>query len=1048
MNKRYKFILSTALLFFCLSVFSYAQKTTIYFNPAAEYNLAIELFNKEKYGSAQKKFINVKESISDIQSQMKSNSEYYSALCALELYNNDAEFLLNKFIDTYPENSKVRLAYYHLGKFNFSKKKYKRAIKSYEKVDKYDLSNDELIEYYFNTAYCYFNLKNFDKSKKAFYEIMNKDTKYKDPANYYYSHIAYTEGNYETALKGFQGLMGNDDFSKIIPYYIVQIYFMQKNYEELLNIAPALLEKSTKNRAPEIARLIGEAYYHSNKFKEAIPYLEKYREMNSNFISREDFYQLAYAYYRTEDFENAINSFKNVITTNDILTQNAHYHIADCYLKTNQKQFAYNSFLSAYKLSYDADIREDALFNYAKLAYELAYNPYNEAINAFNKYIAEYPKSERISDANRYLVNLFMTTRNYKNALIAIEKIKDNSVSLKTAYQKITYFRGVEEFNDGRLPEAIALYDKSLKYSMDKTIYAKCYYWKAEANYRLKNYDLAIKDYNTFLLSPGAFSQTFYNKTNYNLGYAYFKKKEYSSALLAFRKFIANGQKEKQDLINDAYLRVGDSYYITTDFQNAISNYNKSLELKVKDEDYALYQNAVSYGALGKFEEKATSLTNLSEQFPKSAFTDDALFELAETYSNVLDNNEKALQYFTKIIENYPKDNPLVKKSLLKKGLVYYNNDNYDLALATLKKVVSDYPGTNESKQALVSQSDIYVNLNQTRIFIEYVKGLGFTEVSNAAQDSITYRAIDKNYIDGKCEEAIYGINDYVEKFPNGSFIINTHFYRADCYFKAQNYEKALIDYSYIINKPVNNFTETSVLRSAYINHKIKKYENALKYYIKLEKIAEYKVNIMESRIWQMRCNFILEHHPKTIEACNKLLSTEKISNELIYEAHITIAKSALKMDSIALAQAEFLATSKMTKSEVGAEAKYYLAEIQYNMQNYDEADKICFELISQVPSYDYWIAKSFILLADIYLRRGDFHQAKATLKSIIDNYEGVDLMKIAQEKYNSIVEAEKAEEKRKEIKLLEEKDDEDVIKFLDDDSELFELFDEEIDKE
>ncbi|MCF8295904.1 MAG: tetratricopeptide repeat protein [Saprospiraceae bacterium] len=1033
-------------IYFGVSIFSYAQKTTVYINPTAEYNLAIELFNKEKYGSAQKKFINVSEAISDLQSQMKANSEYYVALCAMELYNNDAEYLLNKFIDTYPENSKVRLAYYHLGKFNFSKKKYDRAIKSFEKVDKYDLTDEELIEFYFNTGYCYFNTKDLEKSKKAFYEIINKETKYKEPANYYYSHIAYTEGNYETALKGFQKLMGNELFSPIIPYYIVQIYFMQKNYDELLKIAPALLEKSNKKRAIEISRLIGEAYFNTNRYKEAIPYLEMFREKNDNFISRADFYQLAYAYYRTQDFENAITSFKNVITVDDSLTQNAHYHIADCYLKTNQKQFAYNSFSSAYKLNYDKDICEDALFNYAKLAYELAYNPYNEAINAFNQYIAEYPKSPRINDANRYLVNLFLSTKNYKSALISIEKIKDNSIELKTAYQKITYFRGVEEFNDEHLIEAIALYDKSLNYSIDKSIFAKCYYWKAEANYRLNNYDLAIKDYNTFLLSPGAFTQPFYNTANYNLGYAFFKKKDYQSALLAFRKFVTNGLKEDQALICDAYLRVGDSYYITKDFNSAIENYDRSIELKIRDVDYALFQKAVSLGVLAQFNEKSATLIKLTEQFPKSAYADDALFELANTYL-VLDNNEKALLYLTKIIENYPKENLFVKKSLLKKGLVYYNNNNNDLALSTLKKVVSDYPGTSDAKQALASIRNVYVNLDQTDTYFLYIKSIGNGNiiVPPHEQDSVTYAAKEQYYMKGDCEKAVDGFSDYIEKFPAGSFVINAHFYRAECNYRAQKFDIALTDYYYVINQPISNFTETSVLRAAYINHKLKKYEDALKYYTKLETISEYKVNILESRIWQMRCNFILENYNNTISACNKLLATEKISNELIYEAHMTIAKSAMRMDNIELAQAEFLAVSKMTTSEVGAEAKFLLAQIQYNLQNYDEADKICFDLISQVPSYDYWIAKSFILTADIYLRKGDFHQAKATLKSIIDNYEGADLVKIAQGKYNSIIEAEKAEEKQKEMKLIEEIDnDDDVIKLLDDDSDLLKLFNEE----
>ncbi len=78
------------------------------------------------------------------------------------------------------------------------------------------------------------------------------------------------------------------------------------------------------------------------------------------------------------------------------------------------------------------------------------------------------------------------------------------------------------------------------------------------------------------------------------------------------------------------------------------------------------------------------------------------------------------------------------------------------------------------------------------------------------------------------------------------------------------------------------------------------------------------------------------------------------------------------------------------------------------------------FEFIDEFSSYDYWLAKSFILLADIYTITGDLFQAKQTLQSIIDNYEGAELVKVAYEKQNIIFEMEKAEELKKENAIIE----------------------------
>jgi thioredoxin-like negative regulator of GroEL len=44
-------------------------------------------------------------------------------------------------------------------------------------------------------------------------------------------------------------------------------------------------------------------------------------------------------------------------------------------------------------------------------------------------------------------------------------------------------------------------------------------------------------------------------------------------------------------------------------------------------------------------------------------------------------------------------------------------------------------------------------------------------------------------------------------------------------------------------------------------------------------------------------------------------------------------------------------------------------------------------------------VAKSFILLADVYLATGNEFQARQTLQSIIDNYEGEDLRQLARQK-------------------------------------------------
>jgi TolA-binding protein len=122
-------------------------------------------------------------------------------------------------------------------------------------------------------------------------------------------------------------------------------------------------------------------------------------------------------------------------------------------------------------------------------------------------------------------------------------------------------------------------------------------------------------------------------------------------------------------------------------------------------------------------------------------------------------------------------------------------------------------------------------------------------------------------------------------------------------------------------------------------------------------------------------------------------------------EAHITIARSAYALANYELAVREYEETVKLSKNEMAAEAKYMLAQLEFENAKYDQCEKSVFALSEDFASYDYWVARGFLLLSDVYVKKGNIFQAKQTLQSIIDNYEGKDLVAIAKEKLAAISE-------------------------------------------
>ncbi len=730
------------------------QQTDYHTNPDSRYRHGLELYINGKYSAAQVFFDNYLIENAHENFDQVSNSEFYSAMCAVKLFNNDAEYRVLNFLARNPENPLRNEALFNLANYFYQRKSTSNALKYYEQVDKTLLNREDLAEFYFKSGYCLFQNENFDKARFAFSQIKDIDTKYASPAMYYYSHINYTQGNYETALEGFLKLKDDSNFGPIVPYYLTQIYYQQKRYDEVVRLAPSLMSNVSEKRAPEINRITGESYVQLNLYSEAIPFLEKYM-LSSDGATREAKYSLAYAYYKTKDYPKAANLFGQITGSESALSQNALYHLADCQLKLNDKNKARMAFSSAAKMSFDPEIQEDALFNSALLTYELDYSPFNESIQALNEYLDRYPNSKRSDEANNYLVMAYLNAKNYSLALASIDKIRDKNNEMKKAYQKIAYYRGLELFSNSNFPEAIELLSLSTRYgSFDVKLYALSLYWKGESYYRSADYHKALDGFSSFVAQTGVSKYNEYPPALYNLGYCHFSLRQYTDAALWFNRFIASGNNQPQDILTDAYNRLGDCYFVQMEYNRAVTYYDLAIKNGRGNTDYAMFQKGLALGVTGRDNDKIATLNQLVSVNPNSALKADVLFQMAESYVK-LNQTDKALASYKQVVTDFPKSS-YVKKALLGMALIYYNSNRNNDALRCYKQIISDYPGSTEAENALIGLKNVYVDMNEVDSYYTYVNGLGvLTSADLIEQDSLSYMTAEKIYMSGNYPKAV-----------------------------------------------------------------------------------------------------------------------------------------------------------------------------------------------------------------------------------------------------------------------------------------------------
>jgi tetratricopeptide (TPR) repeat protein len=1016
---------SIFFMLFC-STFLVAQQTQVYVASDVQYRTALDLFEKQKYADAQDVFDKIVNTSTNKNDLMVVDAEYYAALCAMELFHKDAEIRLKQFLADYPESPKCRKVKFQLGRYNYRKKDYKDAIVWFRQVEIYDLQKEELAEYYFKLGYSHYELGHIDSAKSDFYEIKDLGEKYSPPATYYYAHIAYMQGSYETALQGFEKLSGDETFGPIVPYYIAQIYFLQARYAEVISYAPPLLDSA--KRAPEIAQLIGASYYRTNRYKEAIPFLERHHK-GTNSFSRDDAYELGYAYYKADSCTHAIEYFQQAIADSaDAIAQNSWYHLADCYLKTGDKLQARNAFVKASQMKFDPVIREDALFNSARLSYELDFSPFNEAIVSLNEYLKEFPNTPRHDEAYTLLTNVYLSSKNYKEALESIEKLKVINPLMQPTYQKVAYNRGIELYQKKQYDEALKLFDKALIYPVSRELNSQSHYWKAETYYaKAANdstfYAKAISEYQTFQVIPGATVLPNYNTANYNIGYCYFEQKQWASSMIAFRKYITNkSATDSNDKIFDANLRLGDGYFRQKDFQNSSDYYAKALEVPTSDtryKDYAMYQEAMALGIQGKKKEKADLLKKMRETYPNSNFLAKSRFEEARTLHD-LRMYDEAFAVYDALYKSDPVKGKYAVACLQNMGLIYRAKNDPDNAMIEYKKAVDlvKGKGTDDFKNLLIGIKEIYVEKGQLDQWETYASSVGYSE-SQSVADSTTFVVAQKYYSEGNCTQAMPQFNKYIQKFPNGIYITDINYMRAECSFKNNDLPTALVSYNAILDKGLTKYTERCLTQTSFIYYKQGDYANAARMYQRVENEITNTDVQNNARVNLMKCFLLMKSMDSASVYAAKVVTILHLSGEIYGQAHYLLGKSALARNDKAEAEKQFKDAEKaVPNTEYAAESRYSLCWIMYSNKEYKTAQKALLKEINDYAGYSMWSGKGWLLLADNYLALKDTFNAKYVLQNYIENGDVPELIQQAKDKL-AVIETAQNKTMRKDEEII-----------------------------
>lgn len=944
------------------------------------------LYHQTRYASAETYFRQVAQD-GRAGSLRQSEASYFGALCAIRLGRHDAVYQMVRFLEAYPESLYANAGRYEVGNALYDSREFNGAQHWLSQVALDDVDAEQQAEVNFKRGYCYWEMGQPDSAVVFFARVKGGQTYYWSAATYYYAHRAYEQGQYGTARQEFGRIADDASFGPIVPYYMAQIYYREGDYAQVTSYVPSLLDSATKSRQAELLRILGDAQYRLGEDSLALQTWQRY-EAQGHTLDRTDRYMLGLLYYRNGQYEKAITYLTPVVLEDDSYAQHANYYLAASYLGLDDKDKALTAFGMAAHASYDTVVAEDALFNYAKLTYERSGTLYAGAVKAFQDYIARYPWSPRLEDAYAYLGMALGASRNYQQALDVLSQVKQRTPLLEQTIARAAYYRGLELLQNSAYASADSMLERALDVQEAlPQVRAGALYWDGEALYKLERYPLAAKRYRDFKVSPGAMSMKEYPLANYNLGYCHYQMANYNQGATNFRDYLSQAPAGEETLRTDAACRYGDCLYMNRQYWPAIDAYAIAANLTGPGADYALYQMGLLYGLVERPAKAAEVLLRFENEHQQSPYRVQAFYQLGLTYQN-MGNSQAAQRYFSRVVEEYA-TSAYASRALVQQGLLAYGEGANARALQSFKRVARDYPGTSEAAEALAAMERIYAQEGAMQQYLRYVDSLGVSKQYSASErDSLVYSSAMGAYYEGHYDKAASALKEYLATYQMGLHWLEANYYLGRSQCEIHDTASAIAPLQVVVeHRPEHAYTVDALRLLAAAQREQKDYSNAAYHYRELARLTSSQEVKQEAYAGELSCAVAQQDAQGEVRAAQALLGLAQVSPENRLQAYYWFGRGKETQGDLEGAYAAYSSIAENSGSSAGAEAYYRKVTILQAKQDWEGVRKAVIAFSKQNTPHQYWLAKSFIVLAEAYHAKGDLFQAKATLQSIANNY-------------------------------------------------------------
>lgn len=865
---------------------------------------------------------------------------------------------------------------------------YARALEIYSEVIPEGLTPALADDLLFRMGYSNLKLGQYSEAEDYF-DMLAGSKEYAAASGFYKGYIAYCNGDYSTAERILSNVDTSTPPGNMADFYLSQMYYRRGDYKRALKTADAILagHDISDDFIAEAYRIAGESEFELGNDEASVKLLDNYMSMTDAPMPSA-LYILGLDAYNNGEYEKAAEYMQPVTLGNDAMAQSAYLYLGLSCLRLDDYTAAAMAFNRALSLSYDKDVQETAYYNYAVASMQGGKVPFANTVTIFSDFLRLYPDSRYAPDVQEYVISSYLTDNNYDAALASINKMKNPSAETLAAKQRVLYALGNRALAEGSYKNALDyLSEASHLGSGNRTIDNEVALSFGETLYRNGKYADAQTQVQNYLRRSSASSDN-YPVALYDMGYILYARKKYADGATYFSKMLASPGLLSGNVIADAYNRLGDCRLNLKQYGMAEEAYGQAYDTAPVSGDYPLFQKGLIQGYRRDHRQKIETMQILQKRFPASALIPDALLETTESYLQ-LGDNASALKVYRELVNKYP-NTVQGRQGYLQMALTLLNTGDRSGAIKAYKEVISRYPTSDEGAQAIEQMKRIASEDGNLREFMAFVNSVEGAPVINETEvEQISFETAEKAYL---TKNSTSKLEEFAEEYPDSKLRPRALAYLIEGLMANGDTEGAYEYATALVSQyPDNSLSQQALVTKAGIEEAQGKGNLALDTWQHLARVASSPQLLLQARMGILRNARLSGDHNLVIETADAVTSTAGVGDDNLTEARFSRGLALMRKGNVNKARKELEAIASNTSNLYGLQSAYYLGESYFDAKDYAEAEHWAQSVANADTQHQYWQARGFILLSDIYAANGDKFKARQYLEAVRDYYKGTE---------------------------------------------------------